>query len=260
MSIIRVSHSKENPYVIINKKALWDKNLSLEAVGLWARLLSRPDNWQIDVLELCRSCDCGETKMYRLVNELIDNGYAYRYQLKGRGSKFTGCEYVIFETKKTLEEIQIILPLHAFPDADDPDAENPEAVSPMKNDPLLSNKEQISKKEHIEREREPAPAPKKPFGKFVKLEEKEHAELVTKFGEPTIERYIQKINDHLESTGKKPYKGYAATIRNWIDRDKDRTPIVQPGASKGYSYAQPVDRRQRDHLGNIPPNPLEGVF
>ena len=56
MSILRVKHDKKNPYVMINREALWDKDLSLQAIGLWARLLSRPDDWKIYVSELAQSC------------------------------------------------------------------------------------------------------------------------------------------------------------------------------------------------------------
>ena len=70
MSIVRVKHNKENPYVMINRHALWDKNLSLEAVGLWVRLLSRPDDWHVNVLELSHSCGCHKNTIYKLLAEL----------------------------------------------------------------------------------------------------------------------------------------------------------------------------------------------
>ena len=75
MSIIRIQHNRENPYIQLNKKDLWDPNLSLEAVGLLARISSKPDDWHINVKELVKSCGCGKEKIYRILDELIKHGY-----------------------------------------------------------------------------------------------------------------------------------------------------------------------------------------
>lgn len=87
----------------------------------------------------------------------------------------------------------------------------------------------------------PKPKPKEPdrieHGKFVMLSSEEYNELGKQHGKATIDEVIEEINDHLESTGKKPYKGYAATIRNWIRR---RVNI-------------PSSSRQVPKTGGIPP-------
>lgn len=105
MSIVRTIHNKDNPFVMINKHALWDKNLSLEAVGLWTRLLSRPDNWEVRVSELTKSCGIGTKKCYAILKELIDNGYAHRRQLNGPNG-FKSFETYVFEFKMSKEDIQ----------------------------------------------------------------------------------------------------------------------------------------------------------
>lgn len=111
MSIVRTVHNKENPYAQINKKALWDKDLSLEAVGLWARLLSRPDDWRVSVTELSKSCGCSVKKIYRILNELVDHGYACRFQAKEEEGKFAPFETIVFETKKPKQQIEKMFPL-----------------------------------------------------------------------------------------------------------------------------------------------------
>jgi hypothetical protein len=77
-TIIRVVHNRENPFVQLNKQALWDTNLSLKAVD-------------------------GAMK------ELIDAGYAYRLEYSERGEdgkyKTSGVEYVFFEFPATQEEM-----------------------------------------------------------------------------------------------------------------------------------------------------------
>lgn len=59
------------------------------------------------------------------------------------------------------------------------------------------------------------------FGKFVKLTKEESEALSIHCGGTEIlNGLIEEINDYLASTGKKPYKDYAATIRNWMRRRK----------------------------------------
>ena len=123
MSIIRTRHDRANPFVQLTKVSLWDQNLSLEAVGLWARLMSRPDNWVVHVSELKKSCGIGETKAYRILKELIDNGYAYRFQPIKEG-RYQPWETHVFEDKHSKEEIKEMFTLRGFPDAEFPDAEN----------------------------------------------------------------------------------------------------------------------------------------
>ena len=146
MCIIRSSHDKETPYVVLNKKSLWDSTLSLQSVGLWARIMSRPDDWKFRVSELAKSCNKDEDTINKYLRELIDAGYAYRSQKNDPTTgKFGPIELVVFETKKSMEEIKEMFPEGRFPE--------PEPSPPVQHEPgkppvpvisaLLSNKEEI---------------------------------------------------------------------------------------------------------------------
>lgn len=146
MCIVRVQHNRKNPYVIIDKTSLWDENLSLEAVGLWSRLLSRPDDWHIRVTELTKSCGCGKEKINRILNELISNGYAYRYQTREKG-KFREYETLVFETKQTAEDIKEMFPQPGFPCPVFQVPTNPQLLSKESTkERLTDKKESIPKK------------------------------------------------------------------------------------------------------------------
>lgn len=110
MSIIRVVHNKENPYVQLNKKALWNENLSLKAIGLWARCMSRPDDWHFNIKELSQKCKEGRRAIDSAINELIEANYAIRieHHEKGDGGRFSGkgYEYIFFEFPVSEEEKQ----------------------------------------------------------------------------------------------------------------------------------------------------------
>lgn len=102
MSIIRISHNKENPYVMLNKNGLEDPALSWGAKGIWAYLMSRPDDWEVSVPHLSTIYEKkggGEKAIYALLNELIDNGYCTRTKLKDDKGLFGKTEYIITELK-----------------------------------------------------------------------------------------------------------------------------------------------------------------
>ena len=106
MTIIREkSHSRD--FVILNKSALNDDNLSWQAKGLWAYLMGLPDDWKVNALELCNHSRNGRISTCNVLNELIENGYAKRTQSKGDNKRFLKLEWTVYETK---QEIQIISP------------------------------------------------------------------------------------------------------------------------------------------------------
>jgi hypothetical protein len=110
MTIIRIVHNRDNPYVVLNKTAIWDPDLSLKAVGLWTRCMSRPDNWKFSIKELANKCKEGRKSIDSAIQELIDVGYAVRleYYEKNENGRFSngGVEYVFFEFKATEEDKQ----------------------------------------------------------------------------------------------------------------------------------------------------------
>lgn len=96
---------------------------------------------------------------------------------------------------------------------------------------------------------------KKSFGSHVKLKESEYESLCKDNGEEVVKDIINQINDYILSKGKKPYNDYAATIRQWLRRNKDKNPIISSS-----SVHQINSRSQIDRHGNKVENPLEGVF
>lgn len=98
--IIRTHKSTENPYVMISKIMLYDKELSLKAKGLLCFLLSKPDNWQIYVAQLAQDLKENKDTIAGILNELISNGYLKREQIRESG-KIVGYDYTIYETKQT---------------------------------------------------------------------------------------------------------------------------------------------------------------
>ncbi len=133
MSIIRTSHNKENPYVMLNKSPLEDDNLSWAAKGLWSYLMSRPDNWNVSVSHLSTiyaKKGGGERAIYSLLNELIEVGYCTRDQPSSDKGQFQKVTYDILEFKTKV------------PHRSQADALEPHALeSPPNNKVVLISKE-----------------------------------------------------------------------------------------------------------------------
>lgn len=160
MSVVRVVHNTENPFVQLNKVSLWDKNLSLKAVGLWARCMSKPTDWRFTAAYLIKACKEGKESIYSTLKELIEAGYVLRLDasIKNENGRFTKnvTEYIIFERPITEEEKTFYIEefKKSFRHPGFPHAENP----PL----LIKNKTNNSKNKITSGTDKPKPeAPKK---------------------------------------------------------------------------------------------------
>ncbi|MFA5379408.1 MAG: hypothetical protein WC455_26865 [Dehalococcoidia bacterium] len=72
-TIIRAPRSSEHPYFVCRRAAAQDESLSWEARGVLWYLLSKPDDWQVQPVNLEQHC--GRQKVYRILKELKSAGY-----------------------------------------------------------------------------------------------------------------------------------------------------------------------------------------
>lgn len=196
--LIRAVHDKENPYVMLNKQAMRDPQLSLEAVGLWARILCHKDDWTIHVTQLMKANKCGKEKMYRILNELITHGYAYclRDRQKGKYGKTT---WFIFESQMSKDDIQKMFPHPEKPDTAKPDLANPPL---MNNDISISNL--IENKEERESKKvAPPPSPPSAVADSLTLlflqKVKEH---LPNLKPPNLQKWAQEMDKLLRLDGR----------------------------------------------------------
>lgn len=112
MAIIRVEKNKENPYVTINKTALNDNNLSFKAKGIFAYLMSRPDDWKCQVNDLKNHAKDGRDSIYAGLKELREHGYMIKRAIKNEKNIIIEWEEVLYEipqdeAKEIFEEQKI---------------------------------------------------------------------------------------------------------------------------------------------------------
>lgn len=85
MSVIRRAQGQE--FTVLPNGTIRDPRLSLDALGLLAKLVSRPPNWEVRPYQLQQECSIGRDKLRRLLAELENAGYLVR--IKSRRSDGT---------------------------------------------------------------------------------------------------------------------------------------------------------------------------
>ena len=98
MSTIRVEKNKENPYVMLNKTALDDENLSFKAKGIFAYLMSKPNDWKCQVTDLRKKSKDGADSIKAGLRELRENGYMIKRPIKNEINVIVEWEEILFET------------------------------------------------------------------------------------------------------------------------------------------------------------------
>jgi hypothetical protein len=106
ISIVRVEHNKDCPFLVVAKETVRDKALSFEARGFLVFLLAKPDDWTIRADVLAEECGLHRVTVYRLLKKLIEKGYVRRDVLTRRkpdGRFDSAALYTVFETRETAE-------------------------------------------------------------------------------------------------------------------------------------------------------------
>jgi len=242
------THSKD--FVILYKQVINDKKLSLKSIGLWVYLMGLPDDWTINAKDLANRHRDGYESNLSALNELQENGYAYKRKKetlnKGKDGKFSKGGWVIFEQKTDLEafEKKLIEDMNK----EKPYTENPDTVNPCTVKPeLLSNERISTEKESIDKERKikerkgvnppsaspppPSPLPdKKKDSDFIKpadhvcLRKEEHEKLLGKFGEVMVKRYYDELSAWKKDKPKSKWRknDYMSILRWVVDCIKER--------------------------------------
>ncbi|WP_427043158.1 hypothetical protein HUW86_09540 [Fusobacterium sp. SB021] len=96
---------KKNNYTSISNGFLQDNSLSFEARGLGASLLSRPDDWEINVNALMAEGNIGRDKVRKIINELIQAGYMYRSKNRTSGKFAKSILFISDEKDYLFEEV-----------------------------------------------------------------------------------------------------------------------------------------------------------
>lgn len=95
-TIFRVVKSKENPYVMIDRRPIDNPKLSFKAKGILTYLLSRPDGWEVSVADLIKRGTDGEAAIRSGLKELKNAGHM-KYSTSRIKGRITGWLIEVYE-------------------------------------------------------------------------------------------------------------------------------------------------------------------
>ena len=101
--ILRIKKHSGN-FVILDKTFINDKRLSWKARGVLTHLLSRPDNWEVNVNDLVNQSPDGKTVVYSALKELKEYGYYQKVAIRDEKSRIIRWESTISELPMTDQE------------------------------------------------------------------------------------------------------------------------------------------------------------
>lgn len=90
---------KKSHYTILPNEFLLDETISDKARGTLARLLSRPDNWNLNINYLVKTGKDGHTAIRSAIRELEAAGYIRKDVTRHENGRIIGVEYIICESK-----------------------------------------------------------------------------------------------------------------------------------------------------------------
>jgi len=95
-TIYRTVKNKDNPYVMIDRRPVDNKELSFKAKGILTYLMSRPDGWEVSVADLVKHSTDGESSIRSGLKELKDAGHM-KYTTSRNEGRITGWLIEVFE-------------------------------------------------------------------------------------------------------------------------------------------------------------------
>ncbi|MEL4285004.1 hypothetical protein AAEI02_10225 [Shewanella xiamenensis] len=101
MSVIRRAQGQE--FTVLPNGTIRDQRLSLDALGLLVKLISRPPNWEVRPYQLQKECSIGRDKLRRLLCELEDSGYLVRTKVRKHDGTWDWVSEVYQEAQTTTD-------------------------------------------------------------------------------------------------------------------------------------------------------------
>ena len=118
----RVKKIKIKGFTIIDNDIINDPRMHLKALGLFAYMWSKPDDWQFYISEIATHFKDGESAVSSAMKELMELGYLKRTQNRKDG-KFSTYDYVLQEIPKP--ENHSSVPKGYLPKPEKPKSEKP---------------------------------------------------------------------------------------------------------------------------------------
>lgn len=102
MAVFRIN--KTANYTVLSNYHFKEKKMSLKAKGLLSLMLSLPDSWNYTIAGLVSLSKDGKDSIMSALGELEDFRYLERRRTTDEKGRFTGIEYLIYESPQPIAE------------------------------------------------------------------------------------------------------------------------------------------------------------
>jgi hypothetical protein len=110
--VIRVAKNKDNPFVMMDKRPIENPRLSWKAKGILSYLLSRPDDWEINIYDLTNRSTDGEAAVRSGLKELRDANHVVYKGREYKDGRIIKSVWVVYEKPQLDSENQHEEKLH----------------------------------------------------------------------------------------------------------------------------------------------------
>lgn len=136
---------RKQSFTVLYNSMLRDHRLSLKAKGLFAIMMSLPDDWQFSISGLAAYTGYGKDIIRAALLELKEVGYLVQEQVHGDGGRFGGSVYVLQDEAPPCSENPVTVePCSGFPFTAKPSTVLPFAANPTQQKKDLT-KERLTK-------------------------------------------------------------------------------------------------------------------
>jgi hypothetical protein len=96
-------------YLKISRLTAEDRRLTFEARGLLFDVLAKPLNWEVWISDLIERSPAGKNKIYRILNELIEFKYVWKFQQRESSGRYLAPIYWVYGEPQTNEPKELML-------------------------------------------------------------------------------------------------------------------------------------------------------
>jgi len=216
-TIFRTVKNKGNPYVMIDRRPIDNPRLSFKAKGILTYLLSRPDGWEVNLIDLAKRSTEGLSAIKSGVKELKEAGHLKYKETRGIGGQFGTVVWEVYEVpqvgNRLTDEPQVGVssPQVDYPQADKPQVDNHTQVvlsTLNNNDSNINHTRALSKEKTAE------------ANKMVDaiLEQDQKSKSSWSGREKMPEPIRDLLDVYVQLTGQKPLKDQ---IMDWLSTGND---------------------------------------
>ena len=149
MSVTFINNTQEG-FVIVSKKVLMDKNLSLRDRGMLVTLMSLPPEWNFSVNGMAAILPDGKDGVGSSIRNLEKHGYLKRERQKNTNGTFGGTKITVNANNDIFASDKLPMTENlsqAVPQTAEPVTENPVTAKPALDNPVTENPSQLNNKE-----------------------------------------------------------------------------------------------------------------